>query len=174
MNSFKSIILIGPPATGKSTIGGMLSKKWGIPFFDLDIYIEKKYRRTIVDLFRKGESYFRLLETQCLEELSRRSKPSFALFSVGGGAPLHKKNWELFKKMGKVLYLKTSIDEIMMRLPESLSIRPLFFNKSEGEIRFILNERENFYIPSDLVVDTTQKTKEKVCKEIVKWVEGGI
>ena len=47
----KNIILIGMPASGKSTIGKLLSKKINYKYFDTDIYLEEKENKKIKDIF---------------------------------------------------------------------------------------------------------------------------
>ena len=82
----KSIILIGPPGSGKSTIGRAISRKLSISFTDTDQLIEVRAGMSISQIFiDKGEPWFRDLEKEVLkEELSKLS----GVLSLGGGAPL--------------------------------------------------------------------------------------
>ena len=53
----ESIILIGMPASGKSTVGKMLAEELGYRFIDLDVYIQEKERRSIQDIIEtEGEA----------------------------------------------------------------------------------------------------------------------
>ena len=79
----KNIILIGMPASGKSTIGKLLSKKINYKYFDTDIYLEEKENKKIKNIFlEKGEKYFRDLETKYLKEVSQINK---SVICTGGG-----------------------------------------------------------------------------------------
>ncbi len=78
----KNIVLIGMMGCGKSTIGKILSEKMNYNFVDCDDYLENKYNKKISDCFLVSESYFRDLETVCLEELSKSNKN---ILSTGGG-----------------------------------------------------------------------------------------
>ena len=61
----RNIILCGFMGSGKSTIGGLLAKKMGMSFIDLDRYIEKQENRTISRIFEEsGEAYFREKERE--------------------------------------------------------------------------------------------------------------
>ena len=61
----RNIVLIGMPASGKSTIGKLLSKKINYEYYDADKYLERKENIKISTLFsEKGEEYFRNLETK--------------------------------------------------------------------------------------------------------------
>ena len=65
------IYLIGPMGSGKTTIGKILSSRLKYQFFDTDEEIKKKIGMSISSIFDKqGESGFRIIESQTLEELS--------------------------------------------------------------------------------------------------------
>ena len=65
------IILIGYMGAGKTTVGKALSKELGIPFYDLDWYIESRMRRTVKQIFdEKGEDGFRKTEQALLHEVA--------------------------------------------------------------------------------------------------------
>ncbi len=67
----KNIILIGMPASGKSTIGKLLAKRTEYEYYDADKYLERKEKMKISNIFKeKGEEYFRNLETKYLKKLS--------------------------------------------------------------------------------------------------------
>ena len=59
---------------GKSTIGKEIAKECDMCFLDTDAWIEEKEQITISEMFAtKGETYFRELETKCLEVLIEES-----------------------------------------------------------------------------------------------------
>ncbi|MDY2806473.1 MAG: shikimate kinase, partial [Prevotella sp.] len=59
----KRIILIGYMGAGKTTVGKVLAKKLGMPFYDLDWYIETRMRKKVPEIFaEKGEEGFRKIE----------------------------------------------------------------------------------------------------------------
>jgi shikimate kinase len=90
----RKIILLGYMGCGKSTIAKSLSKNSGIPFVDLDQYIEEKANLTINSIFEQhGEIYFRKLEHQAFVELLNSSEP--LIIGLGGGTPCYANNHEL-------------------------------------------------------------------------------
>lgn len=111
----KSIILIGFMGAGKTATGNWLSKKLGCEYIDTDQYIEEREGMTITDIFaKKGEEYFRNLETLVIKELMLREKTT--IYSTGGGMPLRKENADLLKQLGAVVYLKAEPDTIYSRV----------------------------------------------------------
>ena len=112
------IILIGMMGCGKTTIGKMLSYKLNVPIFESDEIFENRNNILIKDYFSKfGENSFRQKETEILKEILK--KDSFVL-SSGGGIILKEENRDLiFNNKNNVVYLKTSVDELYLRLKNS-------------------------------------------------------
>ena len=154
------IVLLGYMASGKSTIGKILAEKRGIPFIDLDAYIEKKENMSVSEVFsEKGEIYFRKQEHVYLKELLEK-KEDFVL-SLGGGTPCYAGNMKVLSSYDDVksIYLKTSINTIIERLVNEKSQRPLVARLNKEELaEFVakhLFERSYYYNQAThkLVVD---------------------
>ena len=64
-----SFLLIGHRASGKSTLGQALAKRFRLPFTDLDAVIEAAEGASAAELVAKDEAAFRLLETDALAGL---------------------------------------------------------------------------------------------------------
>ena len=80
------IILIGYMGAGKTTVGKALSQSLALPFYDLDWYIEERYRRTIPQIFAEnGENGFREIEQKILHEVAEFEN---VIISCGGGTAL--------------------------------------------------------------------------------------
>jgi shikimate kinase len=106
----KTIVLIGISGCGKTTIGKRLAKKLKLPFYDVDIYIEKEQEKSIKEIFLNGEEYFRKIESLALEEIV--NKGGCKVISTGGGVVKNSKNMELFGKDFIVIFLNRNIEEI--------------------------------------------------------------
>ena len=101
------IYLVGSMGSGKSTVGRLLAKRMGLPYFDLDKLIESQEKMSITDIFQKhNEKYFRDLESITLEQYSQESN---FVISTGGGCVLRDQNLYILRK-GLVIYLKISIE----------------------------------------------------------------
>ncbi len=106
------LILIGPMASGKSTIGRKLSKKLNLKFIDIDEEVEKSAGVSISWIFDvEGEKKFR--EREC-KELIYSLKTNNCVIATGGGVILAEQNRSLLKK-GTVIYLETSIQTQLER-----------------------------------------------------------
>ncbi len=105
------LILIGLPASGKTTVGRQLARRLDMPFFDCDEAIEAAADCSVSDIFaRYGESYFRQLEHRTLEELCRKEG---CVIATGGGAVLREDNRLLLQRSGTVFWLDRPLADIM-------------------------------------------------------------
>jgi shikimate kinase len=167
----RKIILLGYMGCGKSTIAKTLSKNTGIPFVDLDQYIEQKTNLTINAIFeQRGEIYFRKLEHQAFAELLNSSKQ--LIIGLGGGTPCYANNHELLAGENvSSIYLKASIKTLFNRLSLNKSKRPLIADKSDEELKeFIamhLFERSFYYNQAQYTVSVDDKTIDQTVVDIV-------
>ncbi len=105
------LILIGLPASGKTTVGRQLARRLDMPFFDCDEAIEAAAGCSVSDIFaRYGESYFRQLEHRTLETLCRKES---CVIATGGGAVLREDNRLLLRCSGTVFWLDRPLADIM-------------------------------------------------------------
>ena len=71
---------------GKTTVGKALAERLGMPFYDLDWYIQSRMRRTVKQLFdERGEEGFRKVEQTMLHEVAEFEN---IVLSCGGGTLL--------------------------------------------------------------------------------------
>lgn len=164
-----NIVLVGYMGSGKTTVGNLLCSKYQMKFVDTDQYIEEQQNMSISEIFRLfGEDAFRKLETEALEELSRTC--FHTVISTGGGIVLKEENRKLLKKLGTVVFLEVSPDEVSRRLRGDTS-RPLLAGDSEEEIlqkiETMLAARLPYYqSAADHTVKADEKTPEEIAEEI--------
>lgn len=161
----RNIVLIGMPASGKSTIGKLLSKKINYEYYDVDKYLERKENVKISTLFsEKGEEHFRNLETKYLRELSQKNR---IIISTGGGAVKREENMEILKKKGIVVFLSRKIEDIAK---ENHEARPLL--QDINNIYKLYDERIELYKRySDIIIEnngTLQEVTDRTAEEIEK------
>ena len=162
------IYLVGAMGSGKSTMGRLLAKKLGLPYFDLDKLIEDKEKRSISDIFQKhNEKYFRDLESITLKQYSEESN---FVISTGGGCVLRDQNLNILRK-GLVIYLKISIETQFERV-KNRTHRPLLNNVTKDTLVKLDKERGSVYSGiSNIEVDVSNLDKEDVLSTIIKRLE---
>lgn len=117
------IALCGFMTCGKTLAGEAFSKEQGLEFIDLDQYIEKQEKMTVLEIFhQKGESYFRALEIKCLQEIIAEHKD--IVLSVGGGTPMNPECAKMLKEKTFCIYLQCSPAVLGERLSYLYHNRP--------------------------------------------------
>ena len=163
----RNIVLIGMPASGKSTIGKLLAKKMNYEYYDADRYLERKENVKISTLFsEKGEEYFRNLETKYLKELSQKNG---IIISTGGGAVKREKNIQILGEKGIIVFLNRKIEDIAK---ENHEARPLLQNIDN--IYKLYDERIELYSRySDIIVEnngTLKEVTDRIAEKIEKFL----
>jgi len=145
-----------------------LSESLGLKFFDSDIEIINNTGVSIDHIFDvEGEKGFRLRESEILKKLC--SVPHIVI-ATGGGAVLLEANRELIKSSGQVVYLLSSVDQILRRTSKSKT-RPLLekSNNRRKTIMDIVAARDSLYREvASLIIDTDRKNLKDVIDEIIK------
>ena len=167
----KRIILIGYMGAGKTTIGKELAKDLGLPFYDLDWYIESRMRKKISEIFaERGEEGFRVIERNMLHEVAEFED---VVISCGGGTPCFFDNMEYMNENSDVIYLKATPEVLYDHLQMGKSVRPLIANKSKEELLDFIKEqlayREQFYLKANHILDVTLlESPEKISISVEK------
>ena len=134
--SKENIVLVGMPASGKTTVGKILQKKLDKKFVDTDYIITQRIGMSIKDFFAlHGEEKFRDIESQVIKELADKSS---LIIATGGGAILREENISALKYNGKIFFIDRPIDKLM-----PTKSRPLASDKEAIEKRY--NERYSIY-----------------------------
>ena len=151
----ENIILTGMPGCGKSTVGVVLAKNLGYNFVDTDLLIAReadKPLQRIID--EEGLERFESLETYVGENL----KCNKTVVATGGSMVLCEKAMENLKSLGKVVYIKVSIDELERRLG-NFSTRGIVMKKGQT-IRDVYNMRKEYYEKyADVVLEEKSNSK---------------
>lgn len=151
----KNVMLIGYMGAGKTSVGKVLARKLGMQFYDLDWYIEERYRKKICDIFaEKGEDGFRNIERNMLHEVAEFEGVVLAL---GGGTPCFFDNMDYLNQCGTTVFLDASPSTIVQHLKISHTVRPLLRDKQGDELLdFIstqIGQRMPYYSKAQHVVN---------------------
>lgn len=102
-SEMESIILIGMPASGKTTIGRALAAKLGRPFVDADEEFARRIGCSCAEfLMEQGETAFRTAETHVLTDLGKRGG---IVLATGGGCVTRAENDPILHQNGRIVWL---------------------------------------------------------------------
>ena len=168
MNSNKNLVFLGMMGSGKSSIGGLVSKKLDIPFIDIDNLIEKHTSMTISKIFEiHGEKYFRNLE----EKISLKSlKNKKSVISLGGGGFINDKIRKNILTNHFSFWLDWN-DVILIKRINSSPKRPLAYKSTEKEISAIINERKKIYSEANFKINCNNLKKTEIVQKVIKIYE---
>ena len=160
-----NLAITGFMGTGKSVAGKIVAEKLGWQFFDTDEIIEEEVEIKISEIFaKKGEPYFRDLETKTIKLLSLLDK---AVISCGGGVVLRPENMDELEKKGVIVCLTASPEKILERTKGNA--RPLLAVKDPlSKIKELLKAREQYYKRCSLTIDTSNLSPEQAAEMIIK------
>lgn len=98
----KNLVLIGMPGSGKTKMGALLARRFGLELLDTDAMVVRDAGMTIPEIFdRYGEHHFRDLETQAAQTAASAQG---AVIATGGGVILRAENMEALGKTGIVFF----------------------------------------------------------------------
>jgi shikimate kinase len=164
-----NVFLVGPMGSGKSAVGRQLAQRLALEFIDSDEEIEARTGVDISYIFeREGEAGFRNREAEVIDAITRREG---VLVSTGGGAILDAGTRERLRARGRVVYLRTSVDQQLARTRRS-NDRPLLNNDDpRGTLERLFEQRAPLYAAvAEIVVDTDgRKVKtvvDQVCRQL--------
>lgn len=133
----RPIFLIGYMGSGKTTLGRALSRRLGLQFIDLDMYIEGRFMRSVSRLFEeRGEEGFREIERKILCEVADIED---VIVACGGGTPCFYNNIEYMNSKGTTVFLNTSEDTLFSRLSKFRDKRPLIKDLDDNSLRIFIS-----------------------------------
>ncbi len=108
----ENVVLIGMPASGKSSVGKALADRMHRPFFDLDAEIVKVAGCSVSEIFqRDGEEAFRNLEAKVLRE--QMAQKNGIVLATGGGTVLREDNVMQLKQNGRTYFLDRPLELLL-------------------------------------------------------------
>lgn len=134
-------VLVGPPGSGKSTVGRLVAERLGVLFRDTDTDVEQRAGKAISEIFiDDGEPYFRDLERQAVATALAEHPGVLAL---GGGAVLADETRAALAGH-HVVYLSVELADAATRVGLGAS-RPLLALNPRATLRHLLAERRPYY-----------------------------
>lgn len=163
MNAYRqSLILIGMPGAGKSTLGLLLAKNLAKDFVDTDLLIQLEHRKTLQDILHE-QGYLALREAE--ERVLLNSHYPNHIIATGGSAVYSATGMQHLKQFGPIIFLDVGINELETRIHNMNSrgiARPA--NQSFADV---YAERRPLYLQyADIVIDCKGKKLEQLLDEV--------
>lgn len=161
-----AVILIGMPASGKSTVGVLLAKTLGKGFIDTDLIIQQQQGRLLQQLIdENGLDHFLM----CEEQAALSVEAGDNIIATGGSMVMSTKAMEHLKSLGTVVYIQTSFDEIRRRL-RNIKTRGIAMGKSQT-LEQVYNLRCPLYEKyADLIITTNTSTIEETVQRVLQKI----
>lgn len=160
-----TLVLVGPMAAGKTSVGRRVARRLGVAFVDTDKRIVAAHG-PIPDIFAEhGEPHFRELERAAVAEALSEG----GVISLGGGAVTQAATRDLLKDQ-PVVFLTVSADAVAGRIRGSN--RPLLAGEEDPVERWtkIFEERRRWYAEvASTTFDTSRRPMQKIADDIVAW-----
>ena len=168
-----NVVLIGYRATGKSTVGRILSAKLKIAFWDADAMLEKSMAMPVKEIVAlHGWDFFRAKEKETIKYVTQKED---GVIATGGGVVLDQENVNLLKQAGMIVWINAPLKDIIERLKkdaQSAAIRPQFTSGNVAQETIdMMKERLPLYeAAADYIVDTADKNAKQVAEEIYQYL----
>lgn len=169
----KHVWFTGFMATGKSRIGALVAERLGVPFEDIDHWIEARHRKSVSEIFaEQGEAAFREIEIEALRHLSAEPPRVIAL---GGGSLLHPDSLPLVRATGTLVGLWAKPETISHRVGKK-ETRPLLAGLDPHtrleKIRAMMASRAHLYSQADFHLESSDEvSREEIANQVVSILE---
>lgn len=162
-----NIVLIGMPGAGKSTLGVLLAKAVNYGFVDTDLIIQRQNGKKLYQIIEEnGIDYFLKLENDTLKSLEMNN----TIIATGGSAVYGEEAMENLKKIGHIVYIKLSLEEILHRI-KNIKTRGIVM-KNGKTIADIYDERVHLYEKyADIIVDGENTSIESCVERVMESLE---
>jgi shikimate kinase len=141
-----------------------------LPFFDSDHAIEQRLGCSIRDYFaHEGEAAFRDVEEQVLAELAQGPA---AVLATGGGAVLREANRQRLRAAGRVVYLRSTPEELYRRLRHDTQRPLLQVADPLDKLRELYAQRDPLYREAaHFLIETGRPSVPRLVNMIVMQLE---
>ncbi len=151
-----SVILIGMPASGKSTAGVILAKVLGLDYIDTDLLIQRRAGRRLSEIIgEQGVDGFLALEEEVCCGITPDAGSPGAVIATGGSAVYSEKAMKHLSAEGRIVYLQVDYPLLQRRLRD-IHQRGVVLRASQT-LRELYDERTELYERyADVIIRETE------------------
>lgn len=168
--SKQNVHLIGLMGAGKTTVGRLLAKRLGWPFFDSDHEIEVRAGARIPLIFEhEGEAGFREREVAVIDELTQHEH---IVLATGGGAVLRAENRACLSARGVVVYLRATPHDLWVRTRHDKNRPLLQTSNPKAKLEELFQQRDPLYREiADFTIDTGKPSVAQLVNTVLMQLE---
>lgn len=161
-----NVTLIGMPGSGKSTIGVILAKALRYQFLDTDLLIQKEENRSLSEIIaQEGTEKFKEIENR----VNASVHVTDTVIAPGGSVIYCDEAMEHLRSIGKIVYLKLSLEAVSARLG-NLKDRGVLLKEGQT-LKDLYEERVPLYEKyADIIVDEDGKNLEESLKAVLETI----
>ena len=166
----RSLVLVGAPGAGKTTVGAILAERWGVPVRDTDADVVATLGKPVADVFvEDGEPVFRTYERVAVALAVEDALVEPQVVSPGGGAVLDEGTRALLRSSGiPVVWLEVAMAGAVKRVGLARD-RPILALNPRAALHRLLAERAPLYAEVATVrVATDGLTADEVADAVEK------
>ena len=164
MRKYKSVVLIGMPGAGKSTLGVLLAKELALDFVDTDMLIQLREGRTLQEIIDETD-YLNLRRIEG-EVIADADLPNHVI-ATGGSVVYSDEGMRNLRRFGPTVFLNCSAEELRRRIHnyESRGIA-----KAPGQsFAELFAERQALYRKyADITVDCDSRNMQQVLDQVLR------
>jgi putative hydrolase of the HAD superfamily len=159
-----NIVLVGMPASGKSTVGIILAKILGMDFIDSDILLQQREGKKLREIIEsEGVDGF----LKCEEETLLSINVTDTVIATGGSAVYSEKAMHYLKRRSDICYLEVSKEELVKRL-DDIKQRGVVLRKNEDLDGMFAARKALYEKYADVTVSEKGRTLEKTVQEVLR------
>ena len=164
MNPYhQSLILIGMPGAGKSTLGLLLAKSLAKDFVDTDLLIQLEHRKTRQDILNE-QGHLALREAE--EKVLLKAQYPNHIIATGGSAVYSSAAMQHLKHFGPIIFLDTPLSILESRI-HNMNTRGIA-RPANQTFADVYAERRPLYLQyADIVIDCKDKNLEQLIDEVI-------
>lgn len=162
-----SLILVGMPGAGKSTIGVLLAKELVKEFVDTDLLIQLSEGKSLQDIIHDhGYEYLREVEERVLLSANYMNH----IIATGGSVVYSDAGMRHLKRSGRVVFLDVPLEELERRV-HNYATRGIACPPGQTLPDLYRERRVLYHQYADIVVNCTHKSQDELVSEII-YAEG--
>lgn len=158
-----SLVLIGMPGAGKSTIGLLLAKELAKNFIDTDIMIQLREGKTLQDIVhQRGYEVLRTIE----EEILLSVQCSNHIIATGGSAVYSAAGMKHLGTFGPVVFLDLPLELLQQRI-HNYETRGIARRPDQSFAELFEERRVLYQRYADITIECSHKNQDQIVQEII-------